>query len=147
MSEGVKDDIENGKKIGIVSDSEYAIKCVSSYGEKCNKKHWCVDIPNKELVKKGYELYKDETQVKFIHIKAHTNNDDIHSIGNDNADKLANQAIGYVQCPYTKIFLEVPFVKKDSVKSMGAKWDPQQKKWYIYENNENKFELLQLYSV
>ena len=50
----IKDDIENGKKIGIVSDSEYAIKCVSSYGEKCNKKHWCVDIPNKELVKKGY---------------------------------------------------------------------------------------------
>jgi ribonuclease HI len=91
----IENDIINGKKIAIVSDSEYAIKCVSSYGEKCHKKSWNVDIPNKELVKIAYEMYKDKLNIQFIHIKAHTNNTDIHSIGNDNADKLAHASINY----------------------------------------------------
>lgn len=89
----VENDITNGQKIAIVSDSEYAIKCVSSYGEKCYNKKWKMDIPNKELVQTAYEMYKDKPNVIFIHIKAHTNNADIHSIGNDYADKLANVAI------------------------------------------------------
>ena len=91
----IENDIINNKKIAIISDSEYAIKCVSSYGNKCSKKSWNVDIPNKELVKTAYEMYKDKLNIKFIHIKAHTNNTDIHSIGNDNADKLAKQSIYY----------------------------------------------------
>ena len=96
----IENDIVNGKNIAIVSDSEYSIKCVSSYGEKCNKKGWNVDIPNKDLVKTAYELYKDKLNVQFIHVKAHTNNRDIHSVGNDNADKLANIAIGFDKCPF-----------------------------------------------
>ena len=51
------------------------------------------EIPNKELVKTIYEIYKDKSNIKFQHIKAHTSNTDIHSIGNKNADKLANLAI------------------------------------------------------
>lgn len=96
----IENDIVNGKKIAIVSDSEYAIRCISSYGEKCCKKSWNVDIPNKELVKTAYEMYKDKSNVKFIHIRAHTNNKDIHSFGNYNADKLANMSIGLDSCPY-----------------------------------------------
>jgi ribonuclease HI len=96
----IESDVLNGIKIGIVSDSEYVIKCVSSYGEKCCKKDWNVDIPNKELVKTAYELYRDKPNVQFIHIKAHTNNNDVHSFGNENADKLANMAIGLESCPY-----------------------------------------------
>jgi ribonuclease HI len=99
----IKTDIINGKKIAIVSDSEYSIKCVSSYGEKCHKKNWNVEIPNKELVKYTYEIYKEQQNIQFIHIKAHTGNTDIHSIGNENADKLANIAIGLESCPYTSI--------------------------------------------
>jgi ribonuclease HI len=96
----IERDINAGKKIGIVSDSEYAIKCVSSYGEKCHLAGWKKEIPNKELVKTVYELYKDKPNIRFIHIRAHTDNTDVHSIGNDNADKLANQAIGLEKCPY-----------------------------------------------
>jgi ribonuclease HI len=96
----IERDINAGKKIGIVSDSEYAIKCVSSYGEKCDLTGWKKEIPNKELVKTVYELYKDKSNIRFIHIRAHTDNTDVHSIGNDNADKLANQAIGLEKCPY-----------------------------------------------
>jgi ribonuclease HI len=96
----IENDIVNETKIAIVSDSEYSIKCVSSYGEKCWKKDWNVDIPNKDLVKTAYELYKDKQNIRFIHIKAHTNNTDIHSFGNYNADKLANLAIVLENCPY-----------------------------------------------
>ena len=136
----IENDILTGKKIAIVSDSEYAIKCVSSYGEKCYKKGWNVDIPNKELVKTAYEMYKDKLNVQFIHIKAHTHNTDIHSFGNDNADKLANMAIGLESFPYntsTKIYLIVPFIKKDEIKKLGGSWDAHKKKWFVYDNNKN----------
>jgi ribonuclease HI len=95
----IKNDIVNGKKITIVSDSEYAIKCATLYGEKCYNNNFN-DIPNKELVKDIYELYKNISNITFKHVKAHTNNLDVHSIGNKNADKLANLAIGLNNCPY-----------------------------------------------
>jgi ribonuclease HI len=144
----IENDINSGKKIGIVTDSEYAIKCVSSYGEKCSKNNWNKDIPNKELVKTAYEIYKDKLNIKFIHIKAHTNNTDIHSSGNDNADKLANNAIGLESCPYDlkKIYIIVPFIKKDEIKKLGGLWDSNKKKWFIYENNENIEKILTIFS-
>jgi len=83
----IENDLRNGKRVTIVSDSEYSIKCVSSYGEKCEKNGWMTDIPNKELVKTAYELYKNQQNIQFIHT-------DIHSIGNDHADRLANRMIG-----------------------------------------------------
>jgi len=89
----IKEDIFNKKKIVIVTDSKYAIRCVSSYGEKCDKNNWNNNIPNKELVRKVYKLYKNINNIKFLHIMAHTKNTDIHSIGNYNADKLAKLAI------------------------------------------------------
>ena len=145
----IENDIINGKKIAIVSDSEYAIKCASYYGEKCFKKDWNVGIPNKELVKKAYDLYKNKRNIKFIHIKAHTNNTDTHSIGNDNADKLANLAIGLESCPYEKsikIYLKVPFIKKDEIKKLGGRWDSDNKKWYVYDDNENMDQILTIFS-
>lgn len=98
----IKNDIDANKSIAIVSDSVYALNCVGSYGLKCQKKNWKVDIPNKELVKEAYELYKNKSNVKFIHVKAHTDNSDVHSVGNDGADNLANMAIGLEYCPYNK---------------------------------------------
>jgi len=145
----IENDIINGKKIAIVSDSDYAIRCSSSYGEKCSKKGWMVDIPNKELVKKSYDIYKNKPSIKFIHIKAHTNNTDIHSVGNDNADKLANLAIGLESCPYeksTKVYFIVPFIKKDEMKSFGGLWDSSKKKWFIYDTNKNIEKILTIFS-
>jgi ribonuclease HI len=91
----IEKDILQGKKIGIVSDSEYAIRCVTTYGKKCDEKDWTKDIPNKEIVKLTYSMYKDKTNVKFLHVSAHTGNTDLHSIGNSKADMLANQSIEY----------------------------------------------------
>jgi len=96
----IEKDVVANKKIAIVSDSKYALRCVSTYGEKCENGGWKEGIPNCDLVKTAYELYKDKPNVRFIHIKAHTNNTDIHSFGNANADRLANEAIGLDGCPY-----------------------------------------------
>ena len=142
----IKDDIEIGKNISIVSDSNYAIRCVTSYGKKCYKKNWDVDIPNKELVKIAYELYKDIPNVRFLHIMAHTSNTDIHSYGNDNADRLANEAIGHTSCPYKKTYLQLPYERKDEAKSLGCKWDYKKKKWYCEESNPKKMEIIALFS-
>ena len=90
----IESDIKAGKKIEIVTDSEYVIKCVYSYGEKCNKKGWeNVDIPNKDLVKLVFEMFNSNPNIQFSHVRAHTGNTDIHSMCNDLVDKLANAAI------------------------------------------------------
>ena len=97
----IKDDLDAGKKVCIATDSEYSIKCATKYGKRMSKENWKKNIPNKELVKKIYELYGNNANVKFKHVRAHTSNTDIHSIGNDHADRLANEAIGLTSCPYT----------------------------------------------
>ena len=92
----IEGDILAGKNIGVVSDSEYAIRCVTSYGKRCEIEGWKKDMPNKELVKKVYELYRDKPNVRFTHVMAHTGFTDAHSIGNDGADRLANAAVGFL---------------------------------------------------
>ena len=90
----IENDILSGKKILIFTDSKYVLRCVSTFGKKCCKTGWNVDIPNKELVRTAYDMYHNKSNVKFLYVKAHTDNTDVHSIGNHNADKLAKMAIG-----------------------------------------------------
>ena len=80
------------KDITIVSDSKYALHCVKEYGKKQEKDSWKNNIPNQELVKQLYETYKD-TNIQFMHVYAHINKKDIHSIGNEIADKLDYDAV------------------------------------------------------
>lgn len=91
----IEDDILKGLTIGLVSDSEYAIRCATSYGLKCEAQGW-PDVPNMGLVKMAYGLYRDKPNVHFIHVKAHTGKKDVHSIGNAYADQLAGEASGHV---------------------------------------------------
>jgi ribonuclease HI len=140
VSNILKSELKNNVNVEIWTDSEYSIKCCTTYGVKQEKSGWIKDIKNKELVKKAYDIYKKYPNVHFNYIKAHTDKTDIHSIGNDNADKLANIAIGLTECPYQiqnqeeenqKIYLDVPFSLKDKAKALGALWDKEEKKWYI----------------
>ena len=90
----LESDILSGIPICIVSDSEYAIRCVTTYGEKCAANQWKKVIPNMELVRRVYELYHGKSNVRFLHVDAHTGKTDVHSIGNDHADRLANLSVG-----------------------------------------------------
>jgi len=153
--------LEIEKKV-IVSDSEYAIKCATTYGEKLAKKNWLCkngnSPPNVDLVKKLYEL-TNQYNIRYKHVEAHTDRTDRHSIGNYNADKLANACLGIgmkkenssfkskESSDKEKIPLNVPYADKDDAKAKGARWDPNIKKWYIYADNKNKEYLEKKYDI
>lgn len=146
----LENDIAAGKNILICSDSNIAIGWCTTTGRKYANKNWKSkgkrEIPNVELIKEAYELFNKKSNIQFLKVAAHTGGLDRHSVGNDGADKLANQAIGLFECPYQtkKIYLDVPYEKKDSVKKLGARWDKNRKKWYIMSNlSEEKREAIE----
>ena len=132
-------EINDNLLINIYTDSEYVIKCASNYGNKLYKNNWKTNDdkipPNIDLVKKAHLSFKDHFNIKLIHIRAHTNKDDIHSIGNEMADKLANLAIGVTLSSSNndKTYINISFKNKDTAKKLGAKWDTNKKSWY-YDN-------------
>ena len=82
--------------LNIYSDSEYAIMCCTSYGDKQSRNNWVNSIPNYQLVKDIYYLYQRfKNSLSINHIRAHTGNNDVHSYGNSQADRLANLAINF----------------------------------------------------
>ena len=92
VSKILKKEIKNGKKITIVSDSIYAIRAATVFGAKAEKKKY-QGVANPELVKKAFNLYKDKNNINFLYIKAHTNREGIHYLGNKKADLLAVKAL------------------------------------------------------
>ena len=95
----LKEQIEQHKKIVIISDSKYSIRCFTSYGDKCHRNHWknktnpSKKIPNIVFFKDAYYYLKQYPTVKFHHIFAHTHAQDVHSLGNEQADMLADMGI------------------------------------------------------
>lgn len=153
----LQEEILDGEIINIYSDSEYAMKCCTTYGEKLERKGWNIGskktIPNLDLVKKAYMVFKSLENVHFHYIAAHTGLNDIHSMGNEGADRLANLAIGVSECPYIqkskkanqskKIYINLPYDEKEEGKKLGTRWDPKKKKWYILPNlEENKKKII-----
>ena len=133
------------KHIAIYTDSQYSIRCATTYGRKMESIQWKKTIPNMQLVKTIYNLFKVHKNVKLFHIKAHTGKQDKHSLGNEEADRLAYKSIGGTQdAPRTiqKIYLNVPYVQKDIAKKLGAKWDKSKKKWFTEDKNKHKDELI-----
>jgi len=142
-------EIKENLKINIITDSEYAIKCATTYSEKLSKVNWEIKdkkIPNIELLKELYNITSKYKNISFKHIEAHTNKQDKHSLGNYNADLLANLALDIKvkdKEDNNKIYLNVAYANKDEAKVLGARWDPSKKKWYIFENNINKDKILE----
>lgn len=92
----VRGDIEGGRPINLYTDSEYAIKCATTYGAKLKAKQWKngkKTIPNVELVKQLYTTVCPHSQVHLHHVRAHTGHADVHSVSNAHADRLANEAV------------------------------------------------------
>jgi ribonuclease HI len=160
----IQDDLANGKRVAICTDSEYAIRCATTYGRRCHANGWKDDIPNKPLVQQIYTLYDThKISAQLVHIRAHTGQTDVFSVGNENADRLANLAIGVEVRRSTavgsggsemdagggggggKIYLAVAYAQKDAAKKLGAKWDPKRKKWYVLESDSNMRELCDTY--
>lgn len=130
-------EINNGKKVVIYTDSEYCIKCFTTYGRRLEMKGFKSDkpIPNLELLKTGLSLMKPNINLR--HIRSHTGKQDEHSFGNEMADKLANQAIGVEPkvSQERRVYLETTYADRDKAKAMGARFDFEKKKWYLIESS------------
>ena len=81
------------KKIIIFTDSQYCIYIFTGTGERYEKNGYKnnenIQVPNIDLIKKMLEL-KRTYNITLLKVRAHTDNEDKHSIGNSIADKLAN---------------------------------------------------------
>lgn len=151
----VSHDISQGKKVAFFTDSVYSLWCLTTYGAKCAQTKWTKVIPNKELVQQAYELFGSNSNpnIKLIHVCSHTGAQDAHSLGNEQADQLANLSIGMgmgvgvdtkkfvkVETLGKKVYLKIAFEKKELAKKLGCKWDPDKKSWYCEESNGKALE-------
>ena len=126
--EAIKIIKDENKNVIIFSDSIYAIKCLTDYSLKLSKKNFISNKSNIELIKEGYNLMTKYPNIKLQHIKAHTNNTDKYSIGNKNADELANNALTKHEDFYNLKF------------NFGRYKDKTFE--YVYNNDKNYFEWL-----
>lgn len=135
----IETDLQNNIKYIIYTDSNYSILCSTNY-EKWIQNKKKDEIQNIELVKQLFNLVQ-KYSIELLHIDAHTNNTDIHSKGNEQADLLASKAIGLEvkKClSVDKVYLNIPYKNKDKAKILGAKWDNDKKRWfYTSDINDN----------
>lgn len=130
---------QKGINVNVYCDSEYVLKCVTTYGSKLEKQGWASTLtdkqpPNIELVKRAYTLYQAcKGRVTLHKIRAHTGYEDEHSKGNAGADRLANLGAGKKEedIKTHTIKLDIPFALKDNAKELGASWDVKNKTWYV----------------
>lgn len=98
--EVIKPYLLEGGRAELYTDSEYSIKCITEYCRNWSKNGWLKadkkPIENRDIIEPLYGLYNilwRNLQIK--HIRAHTGNQDKHSIANDTVDQMARAAISY----------------------------------------------------
>jgi ribonuclease HI len=80
------------QKIYIYTDSDYSMKCITLWYPEWIKKGNFNDRKNIDILHKINSIY-ERLDVEFIHIRSHTGLTDIHSKGNEMADRLAVESI------------------------------------------------------
>lgn len=125
------------KKITIYSDSIYAIRACTAYGKVMAEKGWKKNIPNLELVKRAFETFQHLSNITFKHIKAHSGLQDEHSIGNENADALANQAIGGPQNIHTIQNPQNIHNMKTTQQKQNTQKNKKRGNWKTWSNEKN----------
>ena len=95
--------IDDYSTVYIYTDSLYSINCITKWIYGWINNGWLdkkkKPVKNKNIIQPIYNIYKKYSNIRFIHIEAHTNKTDIHSLGNAKADELAtlfNSAINKV---------------------------------------------------
>ena len=87
--------MDNYSIVYIYTDSLYSINCITKWVYGWINNGWLDKIKkpvkNKDIIQPIHNIYKKYSNIHFIHIEAHTNKTDIHSLGNAKADELATQ--------------------------------------------------------
>lgn len=92
--ESLSDEDKNNKKLCIFTDSQYCIYLFTGTGERYKKNNYInngEEVPNVDLIEELLNI-KYKYDISLLKIEAHTNNKDVHSLGNSTADHLANDA-------------------------------------------------------
>ena len=76
----------------LYSDSEYSINCITKWFYEWQKQNKLDKKKNIDLIQPAH-LYYRHLRIEFRHINSHTGLQDEHSLGNEEADRLANLAI------------------------------------------------------
>jgi ribonuclease HI len=84
------------KKIILYSDSEYCIKSLTEYANKWELNDWKTaknqPVENQDIIKPLYNIVKKiRDKLVFIHVMAHTKNQDDISLNNKTVDELAKK--------------------------------------------------------
>jgi ribonuclease HI len=84
----------NFNKMEIYTDSEYSIKSLTEWIVSWKKNGWKTtgnkEVSNQDIIKKiDKKLQKYKGKIIFTHVRSHTGKTDKHSLGNEQADKLA----------------------------------------------------------
>ena len=81
----------------ICTDSKYSIDCSTIWIHKWKNNDWRTTnnkpVQNQEIIEKIYDMLKILNNVKFLHVKGHSNGKDRDSIGKRKADALAVKSI------------------------------------------------------
>ena len=80
------------EKILIYTDSDYSMKCIEIWYPQWKKENNMKNRKNIDILQK-IDHYYEKLNVKFKHIRSHTGLTDVHSKGNEMADKLAVQSL------------------------------------------------------
>jgi len=145
----------DGESLEIFSDSELSVTLIN--GTKQTKKPHLLKILEPILE------FKTTKNIKFTisWVKAHAENK-----WNNYADSLANTAANNTSIPFInplsitqsvqsaqstsalpkigtttdrpRLLLSCSFKEKDKVKSLGARWDPESKSWWVEDKPENQ---------
>jgi ribonuclease HI len=82
--------------INIYTDSEYSQKSLTCWIDNWKKNNWKnakkKPVENQDLIKKidkYLQIYQGKINIQWV--RAHTGNQDVHSINNNKADELANK--------------------------------------------------------
>lgn len=85
--------IDDYSTVYIYTDSLYSINCITKWVYGWINNGWLdkkkKPVKNKDIIQPIHHIYKKYSNIRFIHIEAHTNKTDIHSLGNAKADELA----------------------------------------------------------
>lgn len=81
-------------RLEIYTDSEYSIKSLTEWIDSWKKNNWKTvgkkEVANQDIIKKiDKKLQKYKGKIVFTHVRSHTGKSDKHSLGNNEADKLA----------------------------------------------------------
>jgi len=79
-------------KIIIFTDSQYSLKCITLWYPDWVKKNKLENRKNIDILARIDPMVK-QLNVEFQYIKAHTELQDEHSLGNANADRLATESL------------------------------------------------------